>query len=214
VAAKLIILFAKSPLPGRVKTRLFSVLAPDLAAELHSAFVLDMVQRFQQFPGAGFELHTDTCSDAWASLSVTRKLQVSGDLGLKMVHSLQKALEGGASRALILGSDAPTLPAGHIQELLDVDADVGLGPAADGGFYAISARRVHPSMFDGVVWSRPDTLRRTMDAMERCGLTVETGSEWFDVDDPADLDRLMRGDELPSHTAACLATIRAQKGID
>ena len=88
-----LILFAKSPVPGLVKTRLLTVLTPDLAADLHSAFVLDMVQRLRHVNAADFELHTDTCSDAWKSLGVTRKVQISGDLGLKMVHALQEGLK-------------------------------------------------------------------------------------------------------------------------
>lgn len=206
-----LILFAKSPVPGLVKTRLLTVLTPDLAADLHSAFVLDMVQRLRHVNAADFELHTDTCSDAWKSLGVTRKVQISGDLGLKMVHALQEGLESGADRVVILGSDAPTLPIAHVLRLLESRADVILGPASDGGFYAISARRTHPAMFENVGWSRGDTLARAVQAIERCGLSVELGPSWFDIDGPADLDALMRYDDLPPHTAASVAKIRAQR---
>ena len=209
MSAKLIILFAKSPAPGRVKTRLFPVLGPDLAAELHSAFVLDMIHRFRHLEHTDFELHTDTCSDAWASLGVTRNVQISGDLGLKMIHSLHHGLDAGRSRVLIMGSDAPTLPQQYIQHLLEASADVALGPATDGGFYAISASRIHPAMFDTVIWSQRDTLARTVDAIKACGLSVEIGAEWYDVDEPADLYKLMAEADLPIHTAACVRRIRA-----
>jgi rSAM/selenodomain-associated transferase 1 len=213
VAAKLIILFAKSPVPGRVKTRLFPVLPPDLAAELHSAFVLDTIDRLRQVDGANLELHTDTCSDAWGSLGVTRKVQISGDLGLKMVHALDEGLRAGADRVLILGSDAPTLPLTHIRGLLDASADIALGPATDGGFYAISARATHPAMFDNVPWSHRDTLARAVTAIRTCGLSVEFTDSWFDIDEPADLKRLIASNDLPPHTAACLAKIKALPGI-
>jgi rSAM/selenodomain-associated transferase 1 len=208
VPAKLIILFAKSPAPGRVKTRLFPVLRPDLAAELHSAFVLDMIHRFRHVEHTDFELHTDTCSDAWASLGVTRNVQISGDLGLKMVHSLRHGLDAGWSRVIIIGSDAPTLPMDYVRQLLDASSDVALGPANDGGFYAISASRIHPAMFDTVSWSQPDTLIQTVAAIQRCDLSVELGAEWYDVDEPADLDKLMVEPDLPLHTAACIRRIR------
>ena len=68
-------------------------------------------------------------------------------------------------------------------------------------------------MFEGVSWSRRDTLERALDSIQRCGLSVTTGPEWFDVDEPADLQRLMSAEDLPTHTAACLARIKAQQDI-
>lgn len=212
MAAKLIILFAKAPLPGRVKTRLVPALSPEMAAELHTAFVHDMIARFRHFDGADFELHTDMCSDAWESLRVTRKLQILGDLGLKMIHAIEQGLAAGARRVLLLGSDAPTLPSKLASDLLDSAADVALGPASDGGFYGISASRTDPAMFHGVTWSRMDTLSRTLDAIQRCGLSVETGAPWFDVDEPQDLQRLFFDGNLPPHTAACITKIRSRRG--
>jgi rSAM/selenodomain-associated transferase 1 len=211
VPANLIILFAKAPVVGQVKTRLVPAITPEFAAQLHTAFVRDMIERFRAFEGADFEVHTDRRSDAWRTPIVTRKLQTSGNLGLKMIHALQVGLESGYQRVVIVGSDAPTLPAAHIATLLSADADVAFGPADDGGFYAIAARRVDPGMFDGVVWSTPDTLARSMAAAERRGLSVASGPQWFDVDDPEDLDRLMRQSGLPFHTAACLESIRAEQ---
>jgi uncharacterized protein len=204
VAADLIILFAKAPIPGQVKTRLLTALTPQIAADLHSAFVYDMISRFRGLPDADFELHTDIRTDAWQDVAVTRKLQISEDLGLRMIHGLAEGVRGGYRRSLIVGSDAPTLPASSIQYLLASQADVALGPADDGGFYAISARRTDPSMFDGVAWSRPNTMAQTIESLECCGLTVDIGPTWFDIDEPADLDRLRSEPELPPYTAAAL----------
>jgi rSAM/selenodomain-associated transferase 1 len=209
VAVKLIILFAKSPLPGRVKTRLLPTLSPELAADLHSAFVRDMINRFHDLRGTHFELHTDTESDAWQDLAVTRKVQIRGDLGLKMVHALGVGLASGYDRVVIVGSDAPTVPVAHVTNLLESTADVALGPATDGGFYAIAARKTHECMFDGVTWSQADTMARTVHAIHRTGLTVELGAEWFDVDEPDDLEILLAASDVPPHTAACLQRITA-----
>ena len=209
--ANLIILFAKAPVAGQVKTRLIPAITPEFAVELHAAFVRDMIDRFRAFEGADFELHTDTRSDAFMTPTVTRKLQTSGNLGLKMIHALQQGLGSGYERVVIIGSDAPTLPAAHVSALLAAEADVAFGPAEDGGFYAIAARRVHPAMFDGVVWSRPDTLARSMEAIQRCGLSGTMGPLWFDVDEPEDLDKIMRQSELPTHTACCLERLRAER---
>jgi rSAM/selenodomain-associated transferase 1 len=196
-----IILFAKAPIAGRVKTRLAPPLAAERAAELHAAMVADMIERLQQFPEADLELHTDVFTDAWADTRVPRALQHEGDLGLKMIQALERALAQGHARAMIVGSDAPALPLEHLRELLSAEEDVALGPTDDGGYYAIACRRTHPSMFDGVAWSMPDTRERTIAAARNCGLTVTLGRPWFDVDTPADLERLKTTPGLGRHTA-------------
>ena len=214
MTANLIVLFARSPVPGHVKTRLLPAITPEQAAELHIAFVNDMVARFRNLESCGFELHTDNKTDAFFSPGVSRKLQIPGDLGLKMVHALDTALRSGYQRAVVLGSDAPTLPASHVSRLLRSQADIALGPTTDGGFYAISARRVHPAMFEGVPWSRSDTLERTAEAIGRSGLSLELGPSWFDIDQPEDLAALHNDADLPPFTAACLQrVIGARRGI-
>ena len=112
---------------------------------------------------------------------------------------------------LIVGSDAPTLPAAHISALLSANSDVAFGPADDGGFYAVAARRIDPAMFDGVTWSNSDTLKKSVGAVSRCGLSVTLGPLWYDVDEPGDLDRLLIETELPAHTARIAANLTAER---
>jgi rSAM/selenodomain-associated transferase 1 len=200
-----IVLFAKAPVPGRVKTRLQPPLTPAQAAVLHTAFVHDALALLTGCPDADVELHTDIPTDAWPEWQVPRKLQISGDLGLRMVHALAGALQAGRPQAIIVGSDAPTLPAAHLRWLLDATADVALGPCDDGGYYAIACRRAHPRMFEGVEWSTPRALAQTRAAAERCGLTVVLGPSWFDVDESQDLERLLRSGALPLYTAVWAA---------
>ena len=198
----LIILFAKAPVPGQVKTRLRSRLSPVDAATLQKAFVSDMLEMLlADFPMLDLELHTDVPTGDWACHSVSQKLQVAGDLGSKLLYALSSALAGGRTQAMVLGSDAPTLPASHLRALFSSRADVALGPTSDGGYYAIACRKTHPRMFDGVAWSGPHALEGTQRAIRDCGMTVETGAEWFDVDKPSDLDRLLEETDLPRHTA-------------
>src|SRR5439155_12064238 len=130
------------------------------------------------------ELHTDIETDAWRDRQVTRKLQCAGDLGLKMLHALSSALAQGREAVCIVGSDAPTLPAAYLRTLLASPADVALGPCEDGGYYALSCRRTHPEMFRGVEWSSAATLAQTEEAVRRCGLSVDRGPGWYDVDLP------------------------------
>ena len=65
-----------------------------------------------------------------------------------------------------------------------------------------------PAMFDDVAWCGPLALEHTLRALRRCGLSVELGAQWFDVDEPADLKRLAASPDLPPRTAAWLARHR------
>jgi hypothetical protein len=200
-----VILFAKAPIPGQVKTRLRGVSAVE-AARLHAAFVRDTVEMLRRFqPRADLELHTDVPTDEWTDLEVSRFLQAGEDLGARMLSALETRLAEGRPQAVVLGSDAPTLPPSHVARLLDSTADVALGPAEDGGFYAIACRRTDPRMFAGVAWSEPVTLEQTLRAARACGLRVELGEPWYDVDTIEDLRRLAASAGLPRHTAAWLA---------
>jgi hypothetical protein len=201
------ILFAKAPVAGRVKTRLAAEIGVRRAAELHRAFVTDSLAKLKEFTNvADLQLHTDVPTDAWSELDVAREVQTPGGLQLKLLHALGHGLAAGRPQVIIFGSDSPTLPQAHVRRLLGSTADVALGPCEDGGYYAIACRRVHPDMFAGVAWSTPDALEQTERAARACGLSVERGDLWYDVDGPEDLARLMAEAKLPGSTAQALGT--------
>jgi uncharacterized protein len=185
----LIVVYAKAPVPGRVKTRLG--IDPARAARLHSAFVRETLTMLSALCGeADIEISTDQATEAWSDFPLARSLQSPGDLGQRMLATIGRALEQGRPQVMILGSDSPGLPPEHVRGLLRSRVQVAIGPAEDGGFYAIVCRRIAPTMFDGIRWSTADTLQDTLRALKRCGLTIELGPSWFDVDTPRDLERL------------------------
>jgi rSAM/selenodomain-associated transferase 1 len=207
------ILFAKAPVEGRVKTRLAMEIGACRAAELHRAFVNDSLAILTKFTTvADLQLHTDIPTDAWSELDVAREVQTPGGLQLKLLHALGRGLAAGRPQVIVFGSDSPTLPHPHVQRLLDSTADVALGPCEDGGYYAIACRRIHPDMFGGVAWSTPDALEQTEHAARACGLSVERGDLWYDVDGPLDLARLMAEPDLPGSTAQALAIVERPGG--
>ena len=185
--------FAKAPRPGFVKTRLGLDL--EVAAQLHEAFVRDAVA-LAQAASELVELHTDIETEAWSDIAVARRLQTGGDLGARMLTALP---------GVILGSDAPSLPLPHLLQLIATPGDVVLGPAEDGGYWAILARRTDARMFEGVEWSTSRAREQTISACRDCGLTVSLGPEWFDIDEPADLRRLAgRPESLSPRTRALI----------
>jgi len=197
-----ILLFAKAPLPGRVKTRLQPVLSPTESAELHASFVGDALERLLGFNSiADLELHLDQETIAWTDFNVVRKLQAEGDLGSRMCHAARQALSEGREQALILGSDSPTLPLEYIKTLLDSPADIAFGPTDDGGYYAVKFRRLPAGLFENIEWSTERALEQSISSAKRLGMSVGHGPAWYDIDSPADLVRLVTEDTPPRTTA-------------
>lgn len=199
---KALAMFAKAPRAGRVKTRLADAFTPEQAAAFHLECVRATWRRLRGLPGIEPFLYSDL---RWPELVGMAgpdrfRLQSGGDLGSRMRSCLDDLHRWGYRRAAIVGSDAPTLPLSQVREAIAGlgRAEVVLGPAADGGFTLIAARRTAPAMFAGVKWSRGDTLACCSRAIEAAGLSVATTrTVAFDVDTPEDLERLRSDPQLP-----------------
>src|SRR5947208_5052106 len=156
-----LIVFAKAPIPGEVKTRLCPPLDPDEAASLHGTLVLDAVERSKGLAGASlYVAGTPDLAHPFFKVLEGRygaKLlpQRGPDLGARMKWAMQDAFEQGAQEVLLTGTDLPTLPRAHLVEALTLIKrhDVVLGPTADGGYYLIGLRKMVPVLFDGIAWS-------------------------------------------------------------
>jgi uncharacterized protein len=183
----LVVIFAKAPIPGQVKTRLAADSSPEFAAHLHQAFVADLVHRLRALD-VEIEIHSDAA--AWHELRVPNRLQVAGDLGARMSYVFRQALQS-RKRVLILGADSPSVPLEFLRELLESSADLAFGPADDGGYYAVAAGRWNEAMFQGVNWSTSSALADSVAAARQCGLSFEIGKQWFDIDEYKDLARLL-----------------------
>lgn len=187
-------LFAKAPRPGRVKTRLTAggVWTPEQAATLHRAAVEDFYRRLLgAFPDV-FLFSDEPCPE-WEALAGEVRLQRPGDLGARMEGCFEDLAADGFERAVIVGADSPTLPMKRVREALDAlvdERDAVVAPTEDGGYCLVGVRRPWRGMFDGVRWSRPTTLAETEAAFARAGRRIVRLEGWWDVDDPADVERL------------------------
>ena len=195
VSRRRLLLFTKPAQAGRVKTRLIGELTAGQAAELHEAFVLDLLERLE---GGDFELTVAWALDdgeappAWSPPRWVR--QDGPDLGARLHRALAAAAENGAAVAAI-GGDHPGLGRAEVEAAfarVEAGADAVLGPAADGGYYliALAPGAVHPELFAGIAWSTPRVLEETLARCRARGLAVELLAEGEDVDTPADLRRL------------------------
>jgi hypothetical protein len=112
-------------------------------------------------------------------------------------------LAAGHPRVIALNSDGPTLPADYLREAnvrLD-SADIVLGPSEDGGYYLIGLKQPAPELFRDIDWSTDRVTTQTLDRIKTVGPQVSLLPSWYDVDIPADVDRLQAElADLPDHT--------------
>lgn len=213
-----LLLFGRVPEPGASKTRLAPALGEAGAARLYRAFLSDTVRLARRVEAerrvlwlAGDGEGIDRVGRRFPELPVRR--QGDGDLGRRMADALGRAFGEGAGRTLIVGTDHPTLSPSwlgrgfaHLR-----DEDLVLGPSRDGGYYAVGLRRrAWPrgrELFRSVPWSTDRVLEVTRSRAERAGLGRRELPEWYDVDRPGDLDRLLRDAGRHSRSAEVLRAL-------
>ncbi|HEX8559915.1 MAG TPA: TIGR04282 family arsenosugar biosynthesis glycosyltransferase [Pyrinomonadaceae bacterium] len=120
--------------------------------------------------------------------------QPGGGLGERLAGVAEGAFAEGLGPLLLVGADSPTLPPGFLAAALDAlasgRADAALGPADDGGYYAVGLRAPAPGLFDAVEWSTPRAYEQTARNAARLGLRLFEAPRWYDVDTASDLLRL------------------------
>jgi rSAM/selenodomain-associated transferase 1 len=207
-----VILFAKFPVPGRVKTRLCPPLSPEQAAEVYRAMARDCWRAARAAVGKGALVALDPeggrLDPAWLGRGARAFRQRGADLGARMGAAFSRAFRLGSQRAAVVGSDCPELSAGELRGALrELDrADVVLGPAADGGYYLVALKSPCPGLFRDMAWSRRDVLKKTLARAKTLGLGVSLLRRRADIDTYADLKALSRR-AVPRYTAAALKTV-------
>ena len=198
-AARLIV-FAKAPVPGRVKTRLRPVLGAG-AARLYKRLCLSVLAVAADSGAAPLELHAaPSRGHPWLrararDLSASLRVQRPGDLGRKMARALGQALKG-APMAVIIGADCGGLRADTIRrafEVLDSGEDMVVTPAEDGGYVLVGARqRINPAIFSGIDWGTERVLAQTRRNARRLGIALAEIDTSWDVDRWPDVRRWHR----------------------
>ncbi len=182
-------IFARPPHPGRVKTRLIPDLGADKAAVVYR-HCLEHTLAVAHRAGLEYQLFLseDSDDDLFSDEPVAR--QQGADLGDRMHHALRALLAGGASGALITGSDCLDLRPAHLRRAAQALAtsDVVVIPALDGGYALIGCREADPALFARVDWSTGRVLRQTLANAERLGLRLAQLDAVRDIDTLADLE--------------------------
>ena len=181
-----LLVLAKAPVPGRVKTRLCPPCTPEQAARIAGAALADTMDVVTATPAAARTLVVDGSHPAppgWATVA-----QRGGDLGERLAHAYADTARAGVASVLV-GMDTPQLTTALLTgaAVLLGDADAVLGLAEDGGWWTLGLRDpAHAVLLRDIETSTSETGARTLDALRAHGLRVAALPVLRDVDTTAD----------------------------
>jgi len=195
-----LVIMAKAPKAGMVKTRLAACLPQPAIIELYGCFLEDTLALAQSLEGVETAIMSPASDIRELSRVTGSGVCVVGQtgegLGAALTSVFAHFAAAGRRRIIAFNSDSPHLPASTLLMAFDVlsSCDLVIGPTNDGGYYLVGAKASHPGLFDGSPLGTANALEALL-ARARClGLSVRFTDTFYDVDVAADLSRL--ADEL------------------
>lgn len=210
-AATRIVIFAKAPVAGSVKTRLIPVLGEEGTAHLAQCMLADTIAHAK---AAGLGLpelcaapHPD--DPAWEGhlpTGIRLSDQGTGDLGERLAAAATRVIERG-ERVLLIGTDCPALDGKRLAEAATQleDHDVVIFPAADGGYVLLGLARTNDLLFSEIAWSTDTVAATTIARVAALGWSLFVGDTLQDVDVPADLEAVGWADRAARELAKPVA---------
>ena len=222
-APGVIVVMAKAPREGLVKTRLSGAYPPRAVVQLSECMVRDTVALAQKLPAVQVAAMCPPEDVADIETHVPRDVRVVGQRGTGLAAALASVFEHFVPRfrrVVAVDSDSPHLPAAILHSAFELLAtnELVVGPTEDGGYYLVGASSMHPRLFDPATLGTGNARDALLGNARALGLSVALTQAWYDVDVPADLSRLaaeLRLDPARApRTAALLASWRPEAHDD
>ena len=202
-----IIVFARAPIAGQVKTRLGQAVGMQAACDLYKKL---LERTFTTALNADLAPVCCYTTDPSHEYFVNRKTRGVGfyrqqgdDLGQRMLHAFSQQLAT-ASSVLLIGSDCPVLAEEHLKQalvLLRDDSDTVIGPAEDGGYVLLGLKQAYAELFQGIDWGSDRVLQQTIHKIEQLQLQWQQLELLWDLDTEADYKRWLELQAI-THTPA------------
>lgn len=226
-----LLIFAKAPEPGSVKTRLAggaSVLTPAESADIYRAFLADAIDQYTELATTvPFNLDLRLC---WSGPRVRARpfacdrvevvRQRGEDLGDRMWNAFDAAFSDGYRRVVVIGTDHPTLPDRRIQDAfaaLERPDRVVIGPSEDGGYYLLGMNGPVPEAFAEMTYSHAHVFKNTLRRVAATDAQPVVLPSFYDVDTPSALRRMLRDlsatDIRAPHTREMAETLRLRERL-
>ena len=188
-----IIIFARPPVLGKVKTRIAKEVGDEKALQIYTELLhhtLNTLSKMDQ---------TAKCTIAWHENHPSIKqytkwhhwIQPAGNLGEKMSWALKLAFDQGAPKVIIIGTDSPGLSSALLHDAIEKlnHTDIVLGPSEDGGYYLVGATCVVPSLFPPIQWGSKHVLQETIKSLESTATPYLLLEPKYDIDHLSDWKR-------------------------
>lgn len=195
-----LIIFAKTPVKGKVKTRLQKNLSQTSVLKLYKEFLLQTVYTAKKVRNckkiiACYPDENHSYLKTLAKRFGFRLIKQHGrDLGDRMKNTITDFLNNGYKKAVIIGCDSPTLPKEYIEKAFNVlnKKSLVIGPSCDGGYYLIGVRGVAPPIFNDIKWGTREVLKETLKRIPKKMLpSFHLLPFWYDIDTNDDLEFLI-----------------------
>lgn len=191
-----LIVFAKWPQPGAVKTRLSVDIGPGLAAAVYrglaEAEIAATRPRGKEYERLFFFAPAEARAEiaAWLPGEILFE-QEGADLGARMRAAFDCAFARRADRVAIVGTDVPWVDRDTVLRAFDrlANADLVVGPCHDGGYYLLALSQPRPDLLTGIAWGTPAVLETTLERARSLGLRAALLRPLTDVDTLADVRR-------------------------
>ncbi len=194
-----LVVMAKAPRPGTVKTRLCPPFTPEQAAELNICFLKDTTQNLANIAAAGraaglisyTPLGDETLFNDLLPSTFSLLPQRGDSFGERLFLTAQDALACGYGSVCLIDSDSPTVPTAAINTAIAALSRPGdrivLGPSNDGGYYLIGLKRPHRVPFQNINWSTNTVAAETRARCQAAYIDLVELPLWYDVDDESSL---------------------------
>ncbi len=186
-----VVLLCKSPVPGKVKTRLLTKFTPEQAADLHAAMAETTIRKIERmFPDAWLAVD-DLTHPFFDSFDLRVIEQGQGTLGDRLHYLLLKRYQDGSGTTLFLGTDSPHMPEARLKLAVQAiqGADIVIGPVEDGGYDLIALTGAHEEIFTDIDWGSNKVLSQTLERAKSSDLRALCLDVDFDIDELSDLKR-------------------------
>ena len=186
-----LIVFAKNPVHGNVKTRLAADIGDDKAFEIYLKLLYRTYANTKNLACDKFLFLSEKKDEDLFDENFIQYLQKGNDLGEKMKNAFCEILTLGYDRIIIIGTDCPELDGKILTVAFEKlsEYDFVLGPANDGGYYLFGLKSKSDYLFEDIEWSTEKVLQQTIDKMESQNRSFFLLKELTDIDNISDLDR-------------------------
>ena len=165
-----LIIFARNPVRGKVKTRLAATMGDDKALSIYQSLLQHTVQITQQLACDLYVFYADGIlfNDIWSDEVYLKKNQVGNDLGQRMHHAFDFLFEKGYQKIIIIGTDCFELSSSILLDAFTVlnTNEVVIGPSEDGGYYLLGMRQFFPFLFEEKAWSTDTVYNSTIQQLK------------------------------------------------